>query len=177
MVQKVNISQLVENPNNPRYIKDEKFKRLVKSINEFPEMLEKRPIVVDENMVVLGGNMRLKACKEAGLKEVYINIAKGWTEEKKQEFIIKDNVGFGEWDYDVLANEWNVELLGDWGLDLWKGDDINLEEFFEEAEQENNIAKNKIVLEYTDEEHQIVLDAFEKHEGSKEQVVFKLLGL
>ena len=121
--------------------------------------------------------MRLKACKEAGLKEVYINIAKGWTEEKKQEFIIKDNVGFGEWDYDVLANEWNVELLGDWGLDLWKGDDINLEEFFEEAEQENNIAKNKIVLEYTDEEHQIVLDAFEKHEGSKEQVVFKLLGL
>ena len=81
-------------------------------------MLEKRPIVVDENMIVLGGNMRLKACKSAGLFEVWIDIAQGWTEEQKQEFIVKDNVGFGEWDWDILANEWDVQKLVEWGVDL-----------------------------------------------------------
>lgn len=151
MVQKVNISQLVENPNNPRYIKDEKFKRLVKSINEFPEMLEKRPIVVDENMVVLGGNMRLKACKEAGLKEVYINIAEGWSEEKKQEFIIKDNVGFGEWDYDVLANEWDVVLLEDWGLDVIKNDWGELDYIDEDVNKPELKSNNTITISIPDE--------------------------
>ena len=120
MVKKVNISELKENPENPRYIKDSKFKKLVKSIKEFPEMLEKRPIVVDENMVVLGGNMRLKACKSAGLFEVYVNVAKGWSEEQKREFIVKDNVGFGEWDWDILANDWDSSDLEEWGLDVWK---------------------------------------------------------
>jgi len=81
-------------------------------------MLEKRPIVVDEDMVVLGGNMRLKACKSAGLFEVWVDIAEGWTQEQKDEFIIKDNVGFGEWDWDILANEWDVGELAEWGLDL-----------------------------------------------------------
>ena len=100
----ISILLVKENPDNPRFIKDSKFKKLVKSIKAFPEMLEKRPIVVDENMVVLGGNMRLKACKSAGLFEVWIDIAQGWTEEQKQEFIVKDNVGFGEWDWDILAN-------------------------------------------------------------------------
>jgi hypothetical protein len=114
----VNIAEVKENPNNPRFIKDSKFKKLVKSIKAFPEMLEKRPIVVDENMIVLGGNMRLKACKSAGLFEVWVDIAQGWTEEQKAEFIVKDNVGFGEWDWDILANEWNTEILNDWGLDL-----------------------------------------------------------
>ena len=103
MVKKVNISEVKENPENPRYIKDSKFKKLVKSIKEFPEMLEKRPIVVDENMVVLGGNMRLKACKSAGLFEVWIDKAVGWTEQQKREFVVKDNVGFGEWDWDILT--------------------------------------------------------------------------
>ena len=98
MKQKVKISEVKNNPNNPRLIKDDKFKKLVSSINSFPEMLEKRPIVVDEDMVVLGGNMRLRASQEAGLKEVWIDIAEGWTEEQKAEFIIKDNVGFGVWD-------------------------------------------------------------------------------
>ena len=117
MKKKVNIASVKENPDNPRFIKDSKFKKLVKSIKAFPEMLEKRPIVVDEDMVVLGGNMRLKACKSAGLFEVWIDIAKGWTEEQKREFIVKDNVGFGEWDWDILANEWDVQQLEEWGLD------------------------------------------------------------
>jgi ParB-like chromosome segregation protein Spo0J len=114
----VNIAKVKENPSNPRFIKDGKFKKLVQSIKAFPEMLEKRPIVVDEDMVVLGGNMRLKACKSAGLFEVWVDMAEGWSQEQKDEFIIKDNVGFGEWDWDILANEWNTEILSDWGLDL-----------------------------------------------------------
>lgn len=118
MKQKVKISQVKNNPNNPRLIKDDKFEKLVKSIKAFPEMLEKRPIVVDEDYMVLGGNMRLKASAEAGLKEVWIDVAEGWSEEQKQEFIIKDNVGFGVWDWDMIANEWDVEQVEEWGLDL-----------------------------------------------------------
>jgi DNA modification methylase len=117
-VDKVKISEVKTNPKNPRLIKDDKFKKLVKSIQEFPQMLEIRPIVVDENNIVLGGNMRLKACKEAGLKEVFIVRAENLTEEQKDEFIVKDNVGFGEWDWDILANEWDAEKLDEWGLDL-----------------------------------------------------------
>ena len=117
-VNKVKISEVKTNPKNPRLIKDDKFRKLVKSIQEFPEMLELRPIVVDENNIVLGGNMRLKACKEAGLKEVYIVKADNLTELQKDEFIVKDNVGFGEWDWDMLANEWDTEKLDEWGLDL-----------------------------------------------------------
>ncbi len=112
------INSIKGNPNNPRLIKDDKFAKLVKSIKEFPEMLELRPIVVNDDMVVLGGNMRLKACKEAGLKEIPIMKASDLTDEQQKEFIIKDNVGFGEWDYAMLANEWNTEELTEWGLDL-----------------------------------------------------------
>jgi DNA modification methylase len=117
-VLKVKITDIKTNPKNPRLIKDDKFKKLVKSIKEFPQMLELRPIVVDENNIVLGGNMRLKACIEVGLKEVYIVKAEDLTEQQKDEFIVKDNVGFGEWDWDILANEWDTEKLQDWGLDL-----------------------------------------------------------
>ena len=117
-MKKVPIKDVRTNPNNPRIIRDEKFKKLVKSIQEFPQMLELRPIVVDSDMVVLGGNMRLKACQAAGLKEVPILIADQLTKEQKDEFIIKDNVGFGEWDWDLLANEWDVDVLNDWGIDV-----------------------------------------------------------
>ena len=117
-MKRVPISQVIPNPTNPRIIKDDKFKKLTKSIEEFPEMLELRPIVVDKNMVVLGGNMRLKACIAAGLKEVPIIVADNLTEQQQAEFIIKDNVGFGEWDWDLLANQWDVEALEDWGLEL-----------------------------------------------------------
>ena len=120
MKQQVKISKVKGNPNNPRIIKNDKFKKLVKSIQEFPEMLKIRPIVVDEDMMVLGGNMRLKASKDAGLKEVWIEIAEGLTEEQKKEFIVKDNVGFGEWEWDMLANEWDSVQLAEWGLDVWE---------------------------------------------------------
>ena len=127
VMQRAAIGTIIPNPTNPRIIKDDKFKKLVKSIQEFPQMLELRPIVVDGNMVVLGGNMRLKACIAAGLKEVPIIIADQLTDSQKDEFIIKDNVGFGEWDWDLLANEWEPDALINWGLELptsWGNEDI-----------------------------------------------------
>jgi len=120
---KFKISQIKLNYKNPRVIKDGNFKKLVKSIKGFPEMLELRPIVVDEDMIILGGNMRFRACIEAGLKEVPVTIAKGLTEEQKREFVIKDNASFGEWEWDVLANEWNTQELDDWGIDVWQNID------------------------------------------------------
>jgi hypothetical protein len=148
----VKISEVKPNPKNPRIIKDGKFQKLVKSIQEFPDMLNKRPLVVftdvDNKYVVLGGNMRLKACKEIGLKEIPIIVADEWTEEQKNEFLIKDNVGFGEWDWDSLANEWDAEKLDDWGLDM-----PNIKEteqhgeiiFSNELDQQNNY----IVLKFS----------------------------
>jgi 16S rRNA G966 N2-methylase RsmD len=118
MIQNVPINTVKANPNNPRIIKDDKFAKLVKSINEFPQMLNLRPIVVNDDMVVLGGNMRLKACKEAGLKEIPIIKASELTEQQQKEFIVKDNVGYGEWDWNDLANNWDSEQLIDWGLDI-----------------------------------------------------------
>ena len=113
-----NVSKIKETEGNPRLIKDPKFKKLIKSVKDFPEMLEIRPIVVDETMTILGGNMRLKACKAAGMFEVPIYVVKGLTEAKKREFIIKDNSGFGEWDWDILASEWDTKQLVEWGVDL-----------------------------------------------------------
>ena len=128
MKKQVKISKVKGNPSNPRIIKNDKFKKLVKSIQEFPEMLKLRPIVVDEDFMVLGGNMRLKASKEAGLSEVWIDIAEGLTEEQKKEFIVKDNVGFGEWEWDMLANEWDSVQLAEWGLDVWENEDDKVTE-------------------------------------------------
>jgi len=116
-MQTVKINTVKSNPDNPRLIKDDKFKKLVTSLKEFPEMAAVRPIVVNTDMVVLGGNMRLKAMKEAGWKDVPIEIV-DWSEDKQREFIVKDNVGFGEWNWDDLANEWNAEDLESWGLDV-----------------------------------------------------------
>ena len=116
------ITEIKPNPNNPRTIKDEKFEKLVKSLTEFPDMLEKRPLIcftdTDQKLVVLGGNMRLKAAKQIGLKELPVILADDWTEEQKAEFLIKDNVGFGEWNWDELQNDWDVEQLQNWGLDV-----------------------------------------------------------
>ncbi len=126
-IEKWKVSEVKANPNNPRVIKDDKFKKLVKSIQDFPEMLELRPIVVNSDGIVLGGNMRLKACKEAGLKEVPVIKAEDLTEDQQNEFIIKDNVGFGEWDWEDLANNWDAEELTEWGLDAI-GFDVNQDE-------------------------------------------------
>lgn len=123
MKEKIKLYKIKGNKKNPRIIKDKKFYDLVESIKGFPEMLEKRPIIVDEDMIVLGGNMRLKACKEAGLKEVWVDSAEGWTEEQKNEFIIKDNVSSGDWEWDMLGNEWNSSELENWGLDVWQNPD------------------------------------------------------
>jgi DNA modification methylase len=117
-VQLINISELTVNPNNPRIIKDEKFDKLVQSVKEFPDMLKLRPIVVDENNVILGGNMRFKACKAAKLKQVYVMQANELTDAQKREFIIKDNVSGGEWDWAMLQNDWDTEQLDAWGLDV-----------------------------------------------------------
>ena len=150
--QKVKISEVKINPNNPRLIKDDKFAKLVQSVKDFPEMLEIRPIVVNADMVVLGGNMRLKACKEAGLKEVPIIVADNLTEEQQREFLIKDNVSGGEWDWELLANEWDSEELTEWGLDIpnWsKGmdennmqdDDVDIEEEFDPIGSASDLMK------------------------------------
>ena len=119
-IENVKLSDIKLNPNNPRLIKDDKFKKLVQSIIDFPEMLKIRPIVVNEDMIILGGNMRFKACKEAGLKEVPIIKTKGLSEEKQREFLIKDNIAGGEWDWNLLANEWDEIKLTEWGLDVWQ---------------------------------------------------------
>ena len=137
-MERVDIRQIRPNPDNPRFIKEGKFEKLVKSIKEFPEMLELRPIVVNQDMVVLGGNMRLKACEEAGIEQVPIIFADNLTEEQQKEFIIKDNSSFGEWDWDLLANEWETQDLIEWGLDIpddWAADEVleAKEDDFEES--------------------------------------------
>jgi site-specific DNA-methyltransferase (adenine-specific) len=119
MIQKIAIDLIKENPNNPRTIKDGKFKKLVKSIKDFPRMLEIRPIVVNEDFTVLGGNMRLKACKAAGLEQVHIIKVDDLSPEQQKEFVIKDNSGYGEWDWDLLlTDEWGYEKVEDWGIDF-----------------------------------------------------------
>lgn len=116
-MQVVSITNIKPNPSNPRLIKDDKFKKLVQSLIDFPEMANVRPIVVNQDMVILGGNMRFKAMKEAKWKEIPVEVV-DWDESKQREFIIKDNVGFGEWDWDDLANNWDAEELDKWGLDV-----------------------------------------------------------
>ena len=174
----IKISEIKPNPNNPRLIKDDKFHKLVKSIQDFPKMLEIRPIVVNSDMIVLGGNMRLKACKEAGLKEIPVIFADDLTEEQQLEFIIKDNVGFGEWDWEMIANEWDAEVLEDWGLEIPsyhftdefsdKNEEINIDEF------ENKMVIN---LKYTEEDYYKLKEGLEKISSTPENAVFKLLGL
>ena len=147
----VDINKVKYNPKNPRIIKDYKFKKLVKSIKEFPEMLEKRPIVVDENMIVLGGNMRLKACHEAGFTTVHILKAENWSDKQKEEFIIKDNVGFGEWDWDILANAWDTKELDDWGVDVINYDWGDLDYINDDIDKPNLNSHNTIVVTIPDE--------------------------
>ena len=120
-IQKVKIEKVFENSTNPRTISKDKFENLVESIKTFPEMLQLRPIVVNKEMAILGGNMRYKACRKLNHKEVFIIKIDDLTDEQIQEFIIKDNVGFGQWDWDLLANSWDTQKLQDWGMDVWKG--------------------------------------------------------
>jgi DNA modification methylase len=149
---KIKLSKIKANPNNPRLIKDDKFKKLVKSIETFPDMLDKRPIVcvtdTDGKIYPLGGNMRLKALKELSYSEIpetWVTMADDWTEEQKREFIIKDNVGYGEWDWDDLANNWDAEQLTEWGLDIPNFEPETLEAEEDDFEVPDEI-KTDIVL-------------------------------
>jgi ParB-like chromosome segregation protein Spo0J len=139
-IEEVKIGSVKLNPNNPRLIKDDKYEKLLRSVREFPEMLQLRPIVVNDDMVVLGGNMRLKACKEAGLKTVPIIRASELTEDQQREFIVKDNVGYGEWDWEMLANGWDADKLEEWGLDI--------SDFNHKNESEHDDLSDKIKSEF-----------------------------
>lgn len=151
-VEKYKVNDIKLNPNNPRIIKDDKFKKLVKSIQEFPEMLDIRPIVVNFDMVILGGNMRFRACKEAGLKEIPVIIADNLTEEQQKQFLIKDNVSGGEWDFEMLANDWDVEQLEDWGLDVPNFDTDTDNELKDLSSTIENLYRIEVTCK--DEEHQ-----------------------
>ena len=158
------INEIKLNPNNPRIIKDDKFTKLVQSIKDFPEMLDIRPIVVNQDMIILGGNMRYKACKEAGLKEIPV-IVTDLTEEQQKEFLIKDNTSGGEWDWEVL-NEWDTEQLEDWGLDVVIFDDgidngidnIDLSTFKDSADKYLNNQIRQILLTFDVDTHKKTLD-------------------
>ena len=171
------ISKVRPNSDNPRYIKDEKFKKLVQSLRDFPEMANVRPIVVNKEMVVLGGNMRLKAMQEAGWSEVPVEVV-DWSEEKQREFIIKDNVGVGEWDWDELANTWDAEELKDWGLDVWQPEeDVDYSGANQEIDVDNLDGSMTIKLNYTEEDYWKVKEALSKVAETPEQAVYKLLNL
>ena len=160
----VKIEAIKANSKNPRVIKDDKFRKLVQSIRDFPDMLNKRPLIcftdVDGKYVVLGGNMRLRAAQEIGLKEMPIILADDWTQEQKDEFLIKDNVGFGEWNWDDLANEWDAEKLTDWGLDVWQSEpDIDYsilddDDISEQLEDMTNGVKKAIQIEFEAEHYE-----------------------
>lgn len=170
------ITEIKSNPNNPRIIKDYKFKQLVKSIQDFPQMLELRPIVIDENNMVLGGNMRLKACLEAGLTDVPVIHANNLSEEKKKEFIVKDNVGYGEWDWSELANTWEINLLQDWGLDIPNFNNEGFSDKNKELSLDDVTDSMTINLKYTEDEYYIVKEALLKIAPTPEQAIWKLLG-
>jgi ParB-like chromosome segregation protein Spo0J len=170
----ININQVKANPNNPRTIKDEKFTKLVKSITDFPKMLELRPIIVNDDMIVLGGNMRLKACKEAGLKKIPVIKASDLTPEQQKEFIIKDNIGYGDWDWQVIQTEFSE--AEEWGLDIPNFNNVDYSEKNEEIDIDALDTEMIIKLKYTEDEYQLVREQLSKIASTPEQAVWKLLG-
>ena len=173
-MQLVDIKEVINNEDNPRFIKDGKFEKLVKSIKEFPEMLKLRPIVVNKEMIVLGGNMRLKACKEAGLKQVWILKAEELTKEQEREFIVKDNVGFGEWNWDILANVWDNQQLEEWGLQVWHAEEDTDYSILDDDDISNEIdgmkegVKRALLIEFEPEHYEQAVDVvkFWRKEGA-----------
>ena len=179
-MQIVKISEVKPNPKNPRIIKDGKFQKLVTSIKEFPDMLNKRPLIVftdvDNKYVVLGGNMRLKALNELKYTEIPVIVADEWTEEQKAEFLIKDNVGFGEWDWDILANEWDAEKLDDWGLDIPNFNNVDYSEKNEEIDIDSLDETMTIKLNFNETEYWTVKQQLSEIAATPEQAIWKLLG-
>lgn len=171
----VDISEIKENPNNPRVIRDDKFKKLVKSIKEFPEMLSVRKLVCTPEYVVLGGNMRLRALREAKVKQVDIDIV-DWDSDKQKRFVIADNVSFGEWNHEELANEWNEIELQDWGLDLPVVSELDYSDKNKEIDIDALDETMTIKLNFTSDEYWIVKEQLSKIASTPEQAVWKLLG-
>lgn len=179
----IELKTIKSNPNNPRVIKDDKFKKLVKSIKEFPKMMELRPMVINNDNIVLGGNMRLKALKELGYKSIpseWVKSADQLTEEEQRRFIIADNVGFGEHDWEMLQAGWDLEELEDWGLEVPGFESEPLEEDYSGKNQELDIDSMDgdmvIKLKYTEEEYHTVRAQLAKIADTPEQAVWKLLG-
>ena len=179
---KVSIKDVKPNPKNPRVIRDGKFQKLVQSIKEFPDMLNKRPLIVftdvDGKYCVLGGNMRLKALNELKYTEIPIIIADEWNEEQKAEFLIKDNVGFGEWDWDQLANEWDAEKLDDWGLNISNYETNQLDYSGKNEEIDIDLLDSEMILKlkYTEDDYNLVREQLSKIASTPEQAIWKLLG-
>lgn len=165
----IKTSKIRPNPENPRFITNEKFEALKKSIREFPEMLALRPLVIDKDNVVLGGNMRLRACDELGIEEVPVIRAENLSDAQRERFIIVDNLPFGQWDYDILNNEWDIDILNDWGFDF-----MGFEEP-EEATEDAREEKQKITLNYSPEEYIKLMQYFESIGGSKESIIYNLI--
>jgi len=166
---KVKISEVKNNPKNPRVIKDFKYRKLVKSIKESPWMLQYRTIVVNDDMIVLGGNQRLRACKEAGMKEIYIQKASELSEEQQRQFIVKDNLSSGEWDWDALANDWDADELESLGLDMpFMGDSMSNENEYLDQDPDKKLENflnaeiKRLYLVYDSDLYEKVVDWFEK---------------
>jgi ParB-like chromosome segregation protein Spo0J len=175
------LKDIKPNPNNPRVLRDDKFQKLKQSITEFPKMLSLRPMVIDENNVVLGGNMRLRALQELGfndIDETWVKRSSDLTEEEKKRFIIADNVSFGEWDWDTLANDWEVVDLEAWGLDIPQFDErgeIDYSDKNKEVDIEDLEGLMTINLKYTEEDYWKVKEQLSKVAHTPEQAVWKLL--
>ena len=170
----VDINTIRENTENPRLIKDNKFYKLVESIKQFPKMLEVRPIVIDEDGVILGGNMRFKALSHLKHKKVNVVKIEGLTPQQKKEFIIKDNVGFGQWDWDILSNEWETKELNEWGLDVWEPSEYNLDEFFTEENNDQTTSKDPLewfqaFVDFVEHNHSNIYNEACKYADDEEQ--------
>ena len=196
MIKRIAIDSIIGNEKNPRYIKEKKYNELKESIENFPFFMNLKPIIIDGDNVVIAGNQRLKACKELDWPDIPAQYFTKQDSEKmnfqrsenglelksyqefKDEIIIKDNLHSGAWDNDILANEWNTEQLNSWGLEIWDVENVDLDNFFEEDkenEQKQNI--DKIILEYTPDDYSKVISKLTEIGGSKEQAIFKSLGL
>lgn len=177
------IESVKPNPNNPRVVRDRKFEALVRSIREFPEMLSVRPIVVNEEMIVLGGNQRLRACQAAEMKQVPVGIARGWTKEQQEEFIVKDNNDVGEWDWIKLAEQFGKDRVEKWGVDFPVVSELSaqdMDKFFKDNPKDagaESESKHSITLHFTEADFARVKEALGKIAGTPEMAVWRLLKL
>jgi hypothetical protein len=178
------LTALKPNPTNPRIIKDDKFKKLVKSLEGFPEMMDKRPMVcvtdVDGKLFPLGGNMRLRAIQELGMKEIpdtWVTLADDWTDEKRKEFTIKDNASFGEWDWDALANEWDSDQLSEWGVDVG-GFDVNPDDMGDDFSlpDGDKAPFQQMTFTLADEQATVIKNAIEDIKGTEEYKYAETMG-